>query len=100
MEGSLAIGEPENDELLPLAPLAKLEAPPLPPPPASNAFAALAGFLMGAAGMFAVMYSTQAILPELSRDFGQIGRIVCGADVQLRYRPQGGRGAVDRRVRR
>ena len=31
--------------------------------------AALAGFLMGAAGMFAVMYSTQAILPELSRDF-------------------------------
>ena len=32
--------------------------------------AALAGFLLGAAGMFAVMYSTQAILPELSRDFG------------------------------
>src|SRR3954469_17553895 len=32
--------------------------------------AALAGFLMGAAGMFAVMYSPQAILPELSRDFG------------------------------
>src|SRR5919107_362268 len=31
--------------------------------------AALAGFLLGAAGMFAVMYSTQAILPELSRDF-------------------------------
>jgi YNFM family putative membrane transporter len=30
---------------------------------------ALAGFLMGAAGMFAVMYSTQAILPELARDF-------------------------------
>ena len=28
------------------------------------------------------------------------GRIVCGADVQLRCRPQGGRGAVDRRVRR
>src|SRR5919202_3684190 len=27
-------------------------------------------FLPGAAGMFAVMYSTQAILPELSRDFG------------------------------
>lgn len=27
------------------------------------------GFLLGAAGMFAVMYSTQAILPELSRDF-------------------------------
>src|SRR4051795_5445526 len=32
--------------------------------------AALAGFLLGAAGMFAVMYSTQALLPELSRDFG------------------------------
>jgi YNFM family putative membrane transporter len=32
--------------------------------------AALAGFLLGAAGMFAVMYSTQAILPELARDFG------------------------------
>src|SRR3954463_9054734 len=32
--------------------------------------AALAGFLLGAAGMFAVMYSTQAILPELSREFG------------------------------
>ncbi|MEA2270797.1 MAG: transporter, family, putative rane transport protein, partial [Solirubrobacteraceae bacterium] len=30
---------------------------------------ALAGFLIGAAGMFAVMYSTQAILPELARDF-------------------------------
>jgi YNFM family putative membrane transporter len=30
---------------------------------------ALAGFMLGAAGMFAVMYSTQAILPELSRDF-------------------------------
>ena len=31
--------------------------------------AGLAGLLLGAAGMFAVMYSTQAILPELSRDF-------------------------------
>jgi len=30
----------------------------------------LAGFMVGAAGMFATMYSTQAILPELSRDFG------------------------------
>ena len=30
---------------------------------------AFAGFLLGAAGMFAAMYSTQAILPELSRDF-------------------------------
>jgi len=27
------------------------------------------GFLLGAAGMLAVMYSTQAILPELGRDF-------------------------------
>lgn len=27
------------------------------------------GFLLGAAGMFATMYSTQAILPELSRSF-------------------------------
>jgi YNFM family putative membrane transporter len=31
--------------------------------------AGTAGFLLGAAGMFATMYSTQAILPELSRDF-------------------------------
>ena len=31
---------------------------------------ALAGFMLGAAGMFATMYSTQAILPELSREFG------------------------------
>src|SRR3954451_5884169 len=31
---------------------------------------ALAGFMLGAAGMFATMYSTQAILPELGRDFG------------------------------
>ena len=30
---------------------------------------ALAGFMLGAAGMFATMYSTQAILPELSRTF-------------------------------
>ena len=29
----------------------------------------MAGFLLGAAGMFATMYSTQAILPELGRDF-------------------------------
>jgi MFS transporter, YNFM family, putative membrane transport protein len=28
------------------------------------------GFLFGAAGMFATMYSTQAILPELGREFG------------------------------
>jgi YNFM family putative membrane transporter len=31
---------------------------------------ALAGFLLGASGMFAVIYSTQAILPRLSADFG------------------------------
>ncbi|MEI7759435.1 MAG: MFS transporter [Thermoleophilia bacterium] len=30
---------------------------------------AFAGFILGAVGMFAVMYSTQAILPELSDDF-------------------------------
>ncbi len=29
----------------------------------------ITGFLLGAAGMFATMYSTQAILPELSREF-------------------------------
>jgi YNFM family putative membrane transporter len=29
----------------------------------------LAGFLIGSSGMFAVMYSTQAILPTLSREF-------------------------------
>jgi YNFM family putative membrane transporter len=28
------------------------------------------GFLVGAAGMFAAMYSTQAVLPEIGRDFG------------------------------
>jgi len=32
--------------------------------------AGLAGFLLGAGGMLATMYSTQAILPELERDFG------------------------------
>ena len=31
---------------------------------------AMAGFLLGAAAMFATMYSTQAILPELGRAFG------------------------------
>src|SRR3954451_19389441 len=30
---------------------------------------ALAGFMLGAAGMFATMYSTQAILPEISDEF-------------------------------
>lgn len=29
----------------------------------------MAGFLLGASGMLAVMYSTQAILPQLARDF-------------------------------
>ena len=38
--------------------------------PADPLGKALAGFMLGAAGMFATMYSTQAILPELSRDFG------------------------------
>ncbi len=38
--------------------------------PAEALKKALAGFMLGAAGMFATMYSTQAILPELSRDFG------------------------------
>jgi YNFM family putative membrane transporter len=38
--------------------------------PADPLRKALAGFMLGAAGMFATMYSTQAILPELSRDFG------------------------------
>ena len=37
--------------------------------PAEDLKKALAGFMLGAAGMFATMYSTQAILPELSRDF-------------------------------
>src|SRR3989440_4614142 len=37
------------------------------PPAASNG---MAGFLLGAASMFAVTYSTQAILPELGRSFG------------------------------
>jgi YNFM family putative membrane transporter len=32
-------------------------------------FAGIAGFWFGSAGMFAAQYSTQAILPELSRDF-------------------------------
>jgi YNFM family putative membrane transporter len=37
-----------------------------PPDPLRSA---LRGFMLGAAGMFATMYSTQAILPELSREF-------------------------------
>ncbi len=35
----------------------------------SESRAGIAAFLLGAAGMFATMYSTQAILPELSRAF-------------------------------
>lgn len=35
----------------------------------SDGRAGIVGFLLGAAGMFATMYSTQAILPELSREF-------------------------------
>jgi YNFM family putative membrane transporter len=37
--------------------------------PADPLQQALRGFMLGAAGMFAAMYSTQAILPELSRAF-------------------------------
>jgi len=37
--------------------------------PADPLQKALRGFMLGAAGMFATMYSTQAILPELSREF-------------------------------
>src|SRR5207244_6544902 len=37
-------------------------------PPAKSR--GMAAFLLGAAGMFAVTYSTQAILPELGRSFG------------------------------
>jgi YNFM family putative membrane transporter len=45
------------------------EAPATAAPASAAATTGLAAFLLGAAGMFAVMYSTQAILPELSRDF-------------------------------
>src|SRR5438034_1432045 len=45
-------------------------------PPAGSR--GMAGFLLGAAGMFAVTYSTQAILPELGRSFG-----VCPAQARL-----------------
>ena len=37
---------------------------------AATAAPAMSGFLLGAAAMFATMYSTQAILPELGREFG------------------------------
>jgi YNFM family putative membrane transporter len=37
--------------------------------PGAGRRAGLAAFLLGASGMFAALYSTQAILPELGRDF-------------------------------
>jgi YNFM family putative membrane transporter len=43
---------------------------------------ALAGFLLGATGMFATMYSTQAILPELGSSFG-IGPARAGLTVSV-----------------
>ena len=51
-------------------------------PPAATARSptALAGFLLGASGMFAVIYSTQAILPRLSEDFG-VGAATSGLTV-------------------
>ncbi len=44
--------------------------------------AGLAGFLLAAAGMFATMYSTQAILPELSREF-DVGAAEAGLTVSV-----------------
>lgn len=44
--------------------------------------AGMAGFLLGSAGMFASMYSTQAILPELRRDFG-VGPAASGLSVSV-----------------
>jgi YNFM family putative membrane transporter len=43
---------------------------------------ALAGFLLGASGMFATMYSTQAILPELGRTF-HVGPARAGLSVSV-----------------
>ena len=40
------------------------------------------GFLLGAAGMFAVTYSTQAILPELGRDF-RVGPAAAGLTISV-----------------
>jgi YNFM family putative membrane transporter len=37
--------------------------------PGTRRTSGIVGFLLGSAGMFATMYSTQAILPELGRDF-------------------------------
>src|SRR5262249_27272766 len=42
----------------------------------------IAAFLLGASGMFASMYSTQAILPELGRDFG-VGPARAGLTVSV-----------------
>ncbi|MDX6563452.1 MAG: transporter, family, putative rane transport protein [Gaiellales bacterium] len=42
----------------------------------------MAGFLFGAAGMFAVMYSTQAILPQLGRAF-DVGPAEAGLTVSV-----------------
>jgi YNFM family putative membrane transporter len=42
----------------------------------------MAGFLVGAAGMFAAMYSTQAILPELGRDF-EVGPAGAGLTISV-----------------
>lgn len=39
-------------------------------PAAGGNRAGIAAFLLGASGMFASLYSTQAILPQLGRDFG------------------------------
>jgi MFS transporter, YNFM family, putative membrane transport protein len=44
--------------------------------------AGIAAFLLGASGMFASMYSTQAILPELGRDFG-VGPARAGLTVSV-----------------
>ena len=42
----------------------------------------MGGFLLGSAGMFAVMYSTQAILPELGRDF-HVGPARAGLSISV-----------------
>ena len=44
--------------------------------------AGIAAFLLGSAGMFATMYSTQAILPELSREF-DVSPSVAGLSVSV-----------------
>ncbi len=44
--------------------------------------AGLAGFLLGAAGMLATMYSTQAILPELGREF-DVGAAEAGLTISV-----------------